>query len=88
MRLRHVNAINNMRLEGKTPPEMAEILGIPVNTIRSHIRRHPEIPGAIVCQNCGKAVPQNPGRKTKRFCCDKCRITWWNHQYHDGRKSA
>lgn len=86
MRLRHIHAINNMRLEGKTPIQMAELLGLPVNTIRSHIRRHPEIPGTIRCQNCGRAIPQAKGRRVKKFCCDRCRMAWWNDQYRHGGK--
>ena len=30
------------------------------------------------CMNCGDEVPQNPGRKVKKFCSDKCRHAWWN----------
>lgn len=31
-----------------------------------------------VCEQCGKPIEQNPGRKRKRFCCDACRNKWWN----------
>lgn len=30
------------------------------------------------CQYCGIEVLQNPGRKQKKFCSDKCRNLWWN----------
>ena len=30
------------------------------------------------CQFCGIKVLQNPGRKQKKFCSDKCRNLWWN----------
>ena len=30
------------------------------------------------CRNCGREVPQNPGRKPKIFCSDRCRNDWWN----------
>ena len=33
---------------------------------------------ASVCEQCGKPIAQNPGRKRKRFCCDACRNKWWN----------
>lgn len=32
-----------------------------------------------VCQQCGKPVAQNPGRKEKKFCSDTCRTRWWNN---------
>ena len=31
-----------------------------------------------VCEQCGKPIEQNTGRKRKRFCCDACRNKWWN----------
>ena len=33
---------------------------------------------ACCYKNCGKEVPQNPGRKPKIFCSDRCRNDWWN----------
>ncbi|MCD8074180.1 MAG: hypothetical protein LUF27_03930 [Lachnospiraceae bacterium] len=30
------------------------------------------------CLCCGVPVRQNPGRKEKKFCSDKCRNKWWN----------
>lgn len=34
--------------------------------------------GPFLCRCCGKPVPQNPGRKEKKFCSDFCRTSWWN----------
>lgn len=31
------------------------------------------------CLQCGKAIKQTPHKRKKKFCSDKCRITWWNH---------
>lgn len=31
-----------------------------------------------ICPNCGIAIIQKPKQKPRRFCCDKCRLTWWN----------
>ena len=30
------------------------------------------------CLCCGIPVVQNPGRKEKKFCSDRCRAKWWN----------
>lgn len=41
-----------------------------------------------VCKFCGKEVHQNPGRKEKKFCDDKCRMAYWNsHQDKVERKA-
>ena len=31
-----------------------------------------------VCRNCGTPVLQVPHRKQKKFCCDACRMHYWN----------
>ena len=79
-----LNTISQMRASGKKPTEIATALGISVNTVKSHLRRHPQNPDTVYCTNCGAAVPQTPGRKVKKFCSDRCRMTWWNHTYRHG----
>ena len=75
--------IDRMRLEGHSPTAIANGLGISVNTVKSHIRRHPVIPGTLPCVCCGRPVLQNAGRKAKKYCSDRCRITYWNHRYRE-----
>ena len=70
--------IKSMREEGLNASQIAELLEMTVNTIRTHIRRHPEIDGARKCLFCGKWVVQTPGKKIKKFCSDKCRRGYWN----------
>lgn len=88
MKKQEIKAINEMRLQGKSPAEIACRLNIPVNTIRTHIRRHPEICGGKPCKSCGKLILQPPGRKEKLFCSDKCRMAWWNSHRDQVRKNA
>lgn len=40
------------------------------------------------CDYCGIEVEQNPKRKRKRFCSDKCRNQWWNQHVDQVKKSA
>ena len=88
MRLQDKIAINNMRLEGHSPSVIAAKLGIPAGTVRSHIHRHPNIPGAKACKNCGRPLMQPKGRREKKFCSDSCRMVWWNsHQAEVSRKA-
>lgn len=36
----------------------------------------------VHCGCCGKEVEQNPGRKKKKFCSDRCRLSYW-HGHRD-----
>jgi len=85
-----------MRKRGIGMTQIAADLNLSVNTIKSHCRRHP-LPVAETkpeylagfCKQCGKAVEQNPGRKTKWFCSDSCRMVWWNsHRNEVTRRTA
>ena len=88
MRLQDKIAINNMRLEGHSPTVIAAKLGIPAGTVRSHIHRHPNIPGARACKNCGRPLMQPKGRREKKFCSDACRMAWWNSHQEDVSRKA
>jgi endogenous inhibitor of DNA gyrase (YacG/DUF329 family) len=88
MKKQEIKAINEMRLQGKTPGEIAWALGISVNTVRSHIRRHPELEGGKPCKNCGRPISTLPGRKEKLFCSDRCRMIWWNSHREQVQKKA
>lgn len=91
--------ILKLRGEGLGYKAIARIMGISVNTISSFCRRNntDELvvttvaiakPKVIKCLNCGVDVIQNPKRKIKKFCCDKCRMKWWNkHPEKMNRKS-
>ena len=70
--------IGNMRLQGKSAGAIAAALGLSVNTVKSYLRRHPDMGCTHFCPQCGKPVMQAEGRKEKKFCSDKCRNKWWN----------
>lgn len=80
--------INNLRIQGYGSTRIADTLGLSVNTVKSHIRRHPEVSTGLLCPECGRPIAQNPKRKTKKFCSDKCRNAWWNsHQDRVDKKA-
>ena len=84
--------ILSMRKQGFGYVKIAQELDISRNTVKSYCRRNsitkPEEivkaePAKAVtehfCQQCGIPVEQNPKRKLKKFCSDKCRMDWWNN---------
>ena len=87
-----------LRKEGIGYMKIAHKLGISQNTVKSYCRRNgltkPEEIALVedatmhFCLQCGVPVPQNPGRKLKRFCSDKCRMTWWNHHQEKINRKA
>ena len=82
------NEINTMRLAGAKASEIASHLGIPASTVRTHIRRHPEIPNTVVCPTCGKRVMLGASGRKKKYCSDRCRMAWWNSHPEAIRRKA
>lgn len=73
-----------LRRDGVGYGHIAKEVGISINTVKSFCRRNgmASKPDGSVCENCGKPIAQNPGRKRKRFCSSACRNAWWNsHLY-------
>lgn len=82
---------------------IAQAISVSENTVKSYCRRNnmsgvsksqtlkmeanPD-EGMHFCLNCGIEVKQNPGRKEKRFCSDKCRNQWWNHHLDKVNRKA
>lgn len=76
------------REQGKSYTDISEIMNISINSIKTYCKRHglggkrgyifAEDEDITTCEYCGVPVRQNPGRKKKRFCSNKCRNAWWN----------
>jgi hypothetical protein len=87
--------IINLRDAGKGYKKIAQITGLSENTVKSFCQRR-RIGGVAlqrtadesVCQCCGKTVMQNPGRKQKKFCSDRCRMKWWNTHLDQVQRKA
>ena len=77
-----------LREEGFGYKKIAGLLFLSENTIKSYCRREglsgkpllvkEEVVGEDFCKCCGLPIKQIKGRKTKKFCSDKCRNKWWN----------
>ena len=80
--------IKVLRQRGMGYIRVAQALGISENTVKSFCRRN-KLTGQVkqeklaehFCFYCGTAVTQNPGRKEKKFCSNKCRMKWWNAHF-------
>lgn len=97
---RQEERIREMKAGGYGYMRIAQELGLSENTVKSFCRRKgisraatgtavPPLEGDKgTCPCCGKEVRQNPGRKAKRFCSDKCRNAWWNSHLDQVERKA
>ncbi|MDD2302117.1 MAG: RNA polymerase subunit sigma-70 [Eubacteriales bacterium] len=92
--------VREMRGAGASYAKIARALGLSENTVQSFCRRskltdeslkagEPNGKGALFCLNCGIPIKQTPGYRGRKYCSDRCRISWWNkHPVTPGRKST
>ena len=83
--------IASMRQAGWGYGEIANELGLSANSVKSFCQRR-QLGGTRAaqankddgasCKQCGKAIVQEKGRKTRKFCSDACRLIWW-HAHQD-----
>ena len=88
MTYKTMNQINFLASHGMGYQRIADQLGLSPNTVKSHLQRHPPQLGQTLCHHCGQPVPQNPGRKEKKYCSDKCRMAYWNSHKEEVNKQA
>ena len=76
--------IAEFRRSGLGYTEISEQLHLSINTVKSYCKRHDltstkkRNSGSVrYCMQCGKEIKQEQHRKTKKFCCDRCRVIWW-----------
>ncbi len=87
--------ISAMRRDGKGYAAIASELGLTKSQVSSFCRRS-GLAGSRNdmnaprdrCVSCGREIQQLPGRKKRRFCCDECRIQWWNSHLHLVKRKA
>ncbi len=92
------NQIAVYREQGKSYTDISEIMNISINSIKTYCKRHglggkraysfTKDEYVTTCECCGAPVMQNPGRKKKRFCSNKCRNAWWNEHVELVNKKA
>jgi endogenous inhibitor of DNA gyrase (YacG/DUF329 family) len=85
--------IMDMRVKGYRYSRISDILGVPINTVKSFCLRVGIVQDTKIqqgaCPHCGKPLISVSGTKPKRFCDERCRYAWWNaHREELNRKSA
>ena len=88
--------VNRLRLAGHSYTQIAEILHLSRNTVKSVCQRCGiQLEGilevaneASICQNCGIKIVQTEKRKHRNFCSDSCRRAWWKAHRDSGKKKT
>lgn len=87
-------AVLSMRAQNMKYREIAERLGVSVNTVKSYCLRQVSSQEKknhalkAQCDNCGMEIKTTSRNKNKRFCSDKCRNEWWKNHPDDLNKKA
>jgi len=87
--------IAQYRAQGMGYTAIAGALDLSKNTVKSFCQRNGLGKGSgeqndaqeDVCRQCGEPLEQTAHRKTRRFCSDACRLTWW-HAHRDHGRNA
>lgn len=78
MTAEEITKVNQFQREGYGYKKNASLTGLPVNTVKTHCRRHPiskedtEAENAL-CKMCGKKLEQTPHKRKRIFCSNACR---------------
>lgn len=92
--------IQDMRLQGTAYSQIADLLGLSVNTVKSFCRRNSinacnasndtgNEDNKEKCKQCGNRLTQPTKGKARTFCSDQCRYAWWNsHRHQPDRKAS
>ena len=84
-----INIINQMRRDGYGARKIAKSTGIPFETVKSHMRRHPDIPtDGDRCRYCGMPIQSTPKCRPRKYCSDKCRLAWWKEHPDELNRKA
>lgn len=87
------------RADGESYSRIADALGLSVNTVKSYCRRNnmggnlaeaaqKAATSQVFCTQCGKELNQMPCKKALKFCCNECRVKWWNAHLDKVNKKA
>lgn len=72
------NEIIALQKQGYGYRKIAANLNLPLNKVKYYCEKHPYDPNQKNCPTCGAVIKNTLHKRAKRFCSDKCRMTWWN----------
>ena len=86
------------RQQGKGCAEIARLLGVSVNTVKSYCRRNginaekkavqsKPLVRKGTCKQCGAELEQLAHHRERQFCSDRCRMQWWHSHRSDSRSA-
>ena len=82
------NQILKLKEQGLGYKKISSLLGISLGSVKSVIRRNDRTENVHYCKNCHKPISDIPGKKHKVYCCDACRMKWWNSHKAQVNKKA
>ena len=71
------NKIVKLSNQGMGYLKIANTLNLSSNTVKTFLRREKEKVQRL-CLQCGKSISNVESKKERKFCSDKCRLSWWN----------
>lgn len=74
-----------LRKQGYSFSKIADQLSLSVNTVKSFCSRNKE---NNLCMYCGISIQQPEKVRKKKFCSDKCRMSWWKTHYSELNRKA
>ncbi|MDD3244269.1 MAG: RNA polymerase subunit sigma-70 [Eubacteriales bacterium] len=86
------DVLRDMRQAGKSYGQIAALLGISENTVKSFCRRaqiRPAPSAETLCLCCRKPLKMPSGKRQQHFCSDACRYAWhYAHRVLDARNAV
>lgn len=84
-----IDLIVQMKRVGAGARKIAKSTGFPYETVKSYFRRHRDWDtDQNCCRYCGKPIESKPKCKPRKFCSDRCRLSWWkDHPEQLNRKA-
>ena len=80
--------IIKLRNQSKSYEEIANILNVPVGTVKSVCHRVNNDSVTDKCLFCGSPLVHTAGKKKKKFCSDECRHNYWRYNRNLLNKKA
>lgn len=84
--------IIELRSKGYGYGRISMELNIPRSTVSTFCKRNKvdttTNDKVVLCKNCDKVIKFEYKKKSKLFCCDECRVNWWNTHQDKVNKKA